>query len=186
MKIFSEADYKHIITKLVREGNEVGETFEFIGETIELPPNSVRYILQGLCLDSEITDAFVEAICKFETKQVGPFSTDKYIFLVPAVKSAVAQIKEDCNETRRAVIQFPKEHCFQSIQFLLRDNTIHIVCSMRSCNAVKNLPYDIWLCYFLADMFSHYLHETTGIRPYPTYKLKMLIGSLHVFKKDVK
>ena len=185
-KIFNGSQYKELVKKIIKQGNGVNDTYELIGEKIEVSFATKEKVIEMLGLDSEITDKFTHAICNQMKVQVGPFDTDKYLFLVPAIKEAVAQLKFDCNETRRAIIQFPKEHCFQSIQFLYRENTIHIVCSMRSCNAIKNLPYDIWLCFQVADIFKYYMKETLGLTPYTFSVLTMMFGSLHVFEKDAK
>lgn len=185
-KIFAALQYRELLNKIIKQGNQVGNTYEFLGEKIEFGFFTVHGIIEALGLDTDITDGFMESICTQNPKVVGPFDTSKYMFLVPEIKAAVCQLKDDCPETRRAVIQFPKEHCFQSIQLILRENTVNVVCTMRSCNAIKNLPYDIWLCYQVAETFKYYVKETLGISPYTHSVLTMMIGSLHVFVEDAK
>jgi thymidylate synthase len=139
-------------------------------------------------LDSSFEREFISAISNFEKKEVGPFLTEKYFLLIPELKMAMSQLFKDCEETRRCIINFPPEHCFQSIQFLLRGNTVHVVCYMRSCNAIKNLPYDMWLCSKLADMYVNLYEKISPFneRPYSYHSITMMFGSLHVFKEDVK
>lgn len=180
------SDYKAAITNIVKRGIEVNGTYEVVGTKFAMMPMTTEEAKQMFEISDEFAREFVEAICKFEEKKIGPYITEKYFHLVPAVKEAVTQIKEDCNETRRAVITFPKEHCFQSIQFLLRENTVNVVCFMRSCDAIKNLPYDAWLCHQLADMFAHYMDETVEESPYQYHKVTMMFGSLHCYLEDLK
>ena len=179
------ADYRALLDRICKRGLEVNETYELVGEKVEFALADSERIKVMFDIGDEFEKEFIESICKFQKKVIGPYITEKYFILVPALKEAVAQLKHDCNETRRAVITFPSEHCFQSIQFLVRENTINVVCFMRSCNAIKNLPYDAWLCYKLADMFAYYMNKTSKESPYKCHKLTMMFGSLHVFKEDL-
>ena len=183
MVLKSKKDYNDILDKLKREGNDINGTYEFVGKGIKTIPMLTSDIIDIFNLDRDMLDRFISAISNFEPTKVGPYLTEKYFLLVPDLKEAVMQTKIDNKNSRRCVISFPKEHCFQSIQFLLRDQTIHVVCYMRSCDAVKNLPYDLWLCSFLADMFSYYLED--GKRVYGQHYITMFFGSLHVYKEDI-
>lgn len=184
--IHSKKDYKKLLDSLNKSGNEVNGTYELTAEKVSISMCDTDTMKSVLGIDDAFEKEFTEAICTFKEKVIGPYITEKYFLLVPSLKEAVKQVVDDCNETRRAVITFPKEHCFQSIQFLLRENTINVVCFMRSCDAVKNLPYDAWLCSKLADMFGYYLHELTEESPYKYHKVTMMFGSLHMYKEDVK
>ena len=179
-------DYKELLVKIYKKGLDVGKTYELVGTKVDFMLAETNSIKEILNISDEFETEFIEAICKFQEKTIGPYITEKYFLLVPELKVAVDQLKSDCNETRRAVITFPKEHCFQSIQFLVRENTINVVCFMRSCDAIKNLPHDAWLCYKLADMFACYMNETVEENPYKCHKLTMMFGSLHVFKEEIK
>lgn len=178
-------DFSILIRKIIKQGSEVKGTYELTGEKIDFMLAETNTIKDMFSISNEFENEFVESICKFQNKKLGPYITEKYFLLIPELKAAVDQLKNDCEETRRAVITFPKEHCFQSIQFLVRENTINVVCFMRSCDAIKNLPYDAWLCYKLADMFEYYMNETLEESPYKCHKLTMMFGSLHVYKEDV-
>ena len=177
-------DYKNLVKNICKIGNEVNGTYELVGEKVEVMLMDSKNVKEEMNIDDEFEHEFIDAICNFKDKTIGSYITSHYFNLVPAVVNAAMKIYEDNSNTRRAVISFPKEHCFQSIQFLVRENTINIVCFMRSCNAIKNLPYDIWICYKLADMFKHYIETMFDIHVYNKYKLTMMIGSLHVFKED--
>ena len=180
------SDYKKILFDIYKKGNEVNRTYELLGQKVEIMLANTETIKEVFEISDEFEKEFISAICNFEKKQIGPYITEKYFSLIPDLKVALEQFVNDCNETRRAVISFPKEHCFQSIQFLIRENTINVICYMRSCDVINNLPYDAWLCYKLADILSHYLSKTTGERPYENYKVTMMFGSLHCYIKDMK
>ena len=183
--ICCNSDYKKLLEKICKEGNDVKNTYELLGTKVDVMLSDTKTVKEIFNISDEFESEFVESICKFIPKAIGPYITEKYFLLIPELKAAVDQLKNDCNETRRAVITFPKEHCFQSIQFLVRENTINVVCFMRSCDAVKNLPCDAWLCYKLADMFAYYMNETLKESPYKCHKLTMMFGSLHVYKEDI-
>lgn len=178
-------DYKELLVKIYKRGLDIKDTYELVGQKIDFMLTDTNTVKEIFSISDEFETEFIESICKFIPKEIGPYITEKYFLLIPCLKAAVDQLKNDCEETRRAVITFPKEHCFQSIQFLVRENTINVVCFMRSCDAVKNLPCDAWLCYKLADMFAHYMNETLKESPYKCHKLTMMFGSLHVYKGDI-
>lgn len=186
MVLRSKEDYTNLLQRLVKEGDEVKGTYEFVGVGLKTVPLDTDTIIDMFKLDTTMLDAFIKAISNFEPAKVGPYITEKYFLLIPDLKEAVTQLKLDCKESRRCVITFPKEHCFQSIQFLLRENTVRVVCFMRSCDAIKNLPYDLWLCSFLADMFAYYVEGAAiAARPYKQHRITMSFGSLHVYKEDL-
>jgi hypothetical protein len=185
MFIFSKNDYIKIIEGLKKSGIEVNGTYEHIAASIKLTCDTKR-IKEIFSISDEFEREFVEAITHFKEKKIGPYITEKYFGLIPALKESMRQLVDDCVETRRCVIQFPPEHCFQSMQFILRENTVNVVCYMRSCDAVKNLPHDIWICSKMADIYSSYLESMLKIHPYAERKISISFGSLHVYKEDVK
>lgn len=184
--IISYGDYLELVERKIKKtGNEVNGTYEILGTQLNLGLVETKNIEEIFNISPEFTREFTDALFKFQNKTIGPYQMDKYLFLVPAVMDAITMLEKDCFETRRAVIQFPPEHCFQSIQFIIRENTINTICYMRSCNAIKNLPHDIWICSLLSDMFKSQANEVYGINLYPYHKITMVIGSLHVFKEDL-
>ena len=184
MVIRSKEDYIRLIDKLKKEANEVNGTYEFIGEKCFII-GTTEYVRDLFDIDEDFSREFIKSIATFEKKEIGPYITEKYFLLIPALKEAIMQLKNDCAETRRCVITFPSEHCFQSIQFLIRENTVHVICYMRSCNVIKNLPHDILICSIMADIFSKYVKDLLGIEVYEHHSISMLFGSLHVFKEDL-
>lgn len=184
MMIRSKKDYDAILRWLKMSANEVNGTYEYLGITKRILGTTAE-IMDIFGIRSEFEHEFMQSICTFDKKQIGPYNTEKYFMLIPSLKEAIMQLKDDCIETRRCIINFPPEHCFQSIQFLVRENTVHVICYMRSCDAVKNLPCDIWICSKLADIFKKYLEDMLGMHPNEYHAISMMFGSLHVYKDDV-
>lgn len=177
-------DYENLIRKLQQEASEVNGTYEVIGETIQVFGSTIA-IKEIFGIDTEFEYQFLKSISTFDEVVIGPYDTSKYFNLIPTLKKEVGHILSDCLTTRRCVITFPPEHCFQSIQFLIRENTVNVVCYMRSCNVIKNLPHDIWICSQMADIFSSYVENLTNEKLYTVNKIKMMFGSLHVFKEEI-
>lgn len=184
MIITNKLDYKDILLKLKHTANEVNDTYEEVGISHRFI-GTTNTIKEMFNISDGFERDFIKAITEFDETTVGPYITEKYFMLIPALKKAMRQLKDDCYETRRCIIQFPDEHCFQSMQFLIRENTVHVVCYMRSCNAVKNLPVDLWLCSKMADIFKKYIADTVGEHLYEYHAITMMFGSLHVFKEDL-
>ena len=176
---------KNMVEALIKMGNDVNGTYEFVGEIVVNRVLDTNSMIERYNLDKDVIDKFVWAITHFEEVMVGPYDTSKYLHLLPSIKKCLKHLKSDCYDTRRCVITFPSEHCFQSIQFLYRDNTINVICFMRSCDAIKNLAYDMWLCSFLGDVFKKHFEDVTGLKPHPVNRIVMTIGSLHVYKEDL-
>lgn len=183
MIIKSELDYTHLITTLKNTANEVNGTYESIGTSVVFKGSSER-LKEIFKISDEFEHDFLYAITHFKERAIGPYITEKYFMLIPGLKAAMAQLKDDCVETRRCIMQFPPEHCFQSMQFLVRENTVHVICYMRSCDAIKNLPHDLWICSKMADIFKKYYEDTFGEHLYPYHSIMMMFGSLHVFKGE--
>lgn len=174
-----------VLNRIVKAGNEVSGTYEITATTESLFVSTPQ-VKEIFDISDEFEHDFIKAISTFDKTQIGPYITERYFMLIPELKEAMLQLKDDCIETRRCVIQFPKDHCFQTMQFMVRENTVHVVCYMRSCDAIKNFPHDVWICSKMADIFAKYLSDMTGIQVYAEHKITMMFGSLHVFKEDIK
>ena len=184
MKIKCKDDYLRLIDKIEKEANEVNGTYEFIGTTLKIL-GTTEFIEEVFDIDDSFEYDFIKAISTFERKNIGPYDTSKYFMIIPSIKEAIMQLLVDCVETRRCVINFPKEHCFQSVQFLIREETIHVVCHMRSCNVIKNLPHDILICSIMADIFTSLLNNVINKEVYDYHSITISFGSLHVFKEEL-
>lgn len=179
-----KSDYENLIRKLQQEALEVRGTYEVIGETVRIK-GSIKDIKELFEIDNDFERQFIRAISTFEDVKIGPYIASRYFNLIPGIKKAIRNMVLDCYETRRCVIPFPSDHCFQSIQFLIRENTVNVVCYMRSCDAIKNLPHDIWLCSKMADIFAGCISKMMDEELYKFYDIRMVFGSLHAFKEDI-
>lgn len=92
---------------------------------------------------------------------------------------------EDRHDTRQAVIQiFDKSDmgnndvpCTCTIQFLARGKKLHAFVSMRSNDAYRGLPHDV----FAFTMLQEFIARSTGHEP-GIYN--HAVGSLHLYEKD--
>lgn len=184
MVLFSKGTHKNIVARIKARGSEINGTYELTGCGLITHSATTRTIIDELGLDESVIEDFVYHVTNFKEAQIGPYDTSKYLMAVPDARAATNHIEHDCLESRRCVVMFPPEHCFQSIQFLIREGRVDVVCFMRSCDAIKNLPYDVWLCSWLADIFLYNLGKTGAILS-DKHKITMSFGSLHVYKEDL-
>lgn len=102
----------------------------------------------------------------------------------------VIELLERDPGSRRAVItcfdqwtdlahESPDIPCTISIQFFIRDNTLHAVTTMRSNDLWLGFPYDCWCFTMLQHMIAHALGVGVG-----TYTHQA--GSSHVYERDVE
>lgn len=107
----------------------------------------------------------------------------------------VLELVKKKQSTRQAVIQIfdsgdltdpPKKDipCTLTLQFLLRDDVLHLVVSMRSNDAYKGLPHDLFCFTMLQELFAVAISTELGkeIR-LGTYK--HFVSSFHVYDKDL-
>lgn len=90
-------------------------------------------------------------------------------------------------DSRQAVIQLFDRHdiiephkdvpCTCTLQFMRRDGRLHMVTHMRSNDAFKGLPHDVFCFTMLQELISRDLALALG--PY-----KHSVGSLHLYDKD--
>lgn len=183
MMLRTRGDHNAIVNSLVKAGTEVNGTYEHIGSSVSYA-GTTEMFSQAFDISSAFEHDFIQSISTFEAKQIGPYKTNKYFLLIPSLKEALIQLRDDCVETRRCIITFPPEHCFQSMQFFIREKTVEVVCYMRSCDVIKNLTHDMWICLKMADIFAKYVSDIFHVHPYDYHKVTMMVGSLHVFKED--
>ena len=171
----------HVLEDLVASGIHVNGTREVL---------NARVIFSNLGCSDDFTwksmganifevNALRRAISSRDNSFISAtYESKYYTFLYDAIKSVREQFTVDCVETRRAVIQFPEMHCFESIQIIVRGKHLIITTNMRSCNAYKNLMNDAYLAYRVAQkvVAGFGIEECT---------MTMNIGSLHIFEEDV-
>lgn len=176
--------FKKLQADIVNEGELVRGTYEFANTRIvmtEIPSDYQSFFEKAGASIKEVGD-LVKAITDGDDNHITEIYDSKhYTFLLKEIYGAFKHFVDDSYQTRRAVIAFPASHCFDSIQVLLRDNGIIITVNMRSCNAYKNLANDAFLVYLLVTFGLRSLLRKQG-----NVSMIMNIGSLHVFKEDVK
>lgn len=101
----------------------------------------------------------------------------------------VAHLLRKKNDSRQAVIQLFDRHdillehedvpCTCTVQFMRRHDRLHMFTNMRSNDAYKGLPHDIFCFTMLQEIMARTLKVDVG-----TYK--HAVGSLHLYDKDLK
>jgi thymidylate synthase len=99
----------------------------------------------------------------------------------------VITLLERKSTTRRAVIQLfnaediASEHreipCTTTMQFIVRDEKLNLLVTMRSNDAVKGLPHDIFCFTMLQEMMAVRLSKKLGY-------YKQFVGSMHIYDAD--
>jgi thymidylate synthase len=89
--------------------------------------------------------------------------------------------------SRRAVIQIfnaediAQKHeeipCTTTLQFLIRDERVHLIVTMRSNDAYLGLPHDVFCFTMLQEIVARMLDQDIG-----TYR--HFVGSMHLYEKD--
>lgn len=109
--------------------------------------------------------------------------------IVTQVPYVIEKLREDC-ESRQAVINIWRESppaskdvpCTLSCQFLLRDNRLHLVVTMRSSDLWLGVPYDV----FNFSMLGGYvLRELRLIDTFTLGYLYNTAASRHLYRKDM-
>lgn len=122
---------------------------------------------------------YIQENIENDTRVVGHYIIDKYTFLNKELDYVINRFEENSKETRQAIISFPREHCFESIQFLYRQNKLITIVNMRSCNFEANFVGDIYLAFRLSKtVVSRAKLDTKQI------DIHINIGSLHIFDYD--
>lgn len=108
---------------------------------------------------------------------------DKYVDMVKQFLDVLPRFTKEDKLTRQATIVFEQMHCFQSIQFLIRNNEMYAMVFMRSCDFDKKFETDMCLVCSLIEALDGYL-MIKGITSGPMeHNITALIGSLHRYIK---
>ena len=164
-------------------GKDVLDTVELVNENTTYNDITTHEILKTFNIDKDLSDNFEKDVISKSIDVHGAYQMKRYSDVFDKIKVALEQIKLDNIFTRRCIIQFDIDHCFQNIQFLIRENKLHVICNMRSCNAVVNYKADIYICSVLADNFKKELRKMTNVQLDETHDITMNIGSLHIFNE---
>lgn len=129
------------------------------------------------------------------SRRIADFSDDGIFFFGaygPKIRDQVSHVVDALHrdpDTRQAVINIWRESprqtkdtpCTISVQFLLRDDTLHCMNTMRSSDCWLGIPYD----WFNFSMLSHYvallLRKRRGMLP-KIGELRLTAGSQHIYE----
>lgn len=92
----------------------------------------------------------------------------------PFTRQAVVQLF-DRSDLQSAIKNPP---CTCTLQFLLRDGKLHLIAHMRSNDAYKGLPHDIFAFTMLQEIVARSLGADLG-------EYQHLVGSLHLYEEDL-
>jgi thymidylate synthase len=101
----------------------------------------------------------------------------------------VIRLLRDRPTTRQATIQLFDRHdlvaghqdvpCTCMLQFLCRNNRLHLITSMRSNDAVRGLPHDVFVFTMLQELIARSISVEVGI-------YRHCVGSLHIYDVDLQ
>ena len=91
----------------------------------------------------------------------------------PTTKRAVVQIF-DAEDTADSHLEVP---CTTTFQFVIRDELLHMIVTMRSNDAFKGLPHDVFCFTMLQEIVARSLGREVG-----TYR--QFTGSMHLYEGD--
>jgi len=92
----------------------------------------------------------------------------------PESRQAIIHIKDPVDYTRHPDKDVP---CTLTIQYLLRDNKLNSITTMRSNDIWNGLPYDLYT-------FGHYQVKLAGALGVNVGSMVHNVGSLHFYKRD--
>lgn len=179
------------------------ETLEIIGARIELsdarmnivgsPSRKLNYhfmVAEALWILLGQND--VRTVATFNSK-IAEYSDDGVTFagaygpkVIEQLSYVVDTLRVD-PDSRQAVINIWRERpraardipCTLSLQFLVREEELHLVTTMRSNDAWRGLPYDL----FTFTTIQHYVAAALEL---PVGRYVHNVGSLHLYEADVE
>ncbi len=172
------------INKVSESENKVRDTLELTNFSCDFDDITTTEIIKTFGINRDLIQNFEYDVRNKTEGFYGPYVMNKYHDIFDKVHETVKYLIDDCIETRRCIIQFDKEHCFQNIQFLIRNNKLKVICNMRSCNAKDNFKEDVYICSLLADEFKNEYIRLFKTALNTTHDIHMNIGSFHIFVKE--
>lgn len=164
--------------------NETPTTYEWLGAQIKFEGlKEASFAIAGL--DMLATLKIMQGISHKRDLVIGPYKTAHYFSMFDQVEELETKILRSLDLwSRQHVIQFDRMHCFQSMQFMMRDEEMNVVVNMRSCNFKDNFLMDVYISYWLGSYLALSFEAQMGCTT-PKVNVIMNIGSLHIFKEEV-
>ena len=111
--------------------------------------------------------------------------------IIDQLAYCAATIKND-EDTRQAVINIWREKprptrdvpCTLSLQFIVRENRLHCIDTMRSSDTWLGWPYDVFNMSMITRYLSLYINETGG-KLYDVGNLYLTAGSQHIYQRNM-
>lgn len=198
----------HSVQNIVTEGDSQFDMMELIGYCFKLKSigttsdilsdDEMNYILSemqdrfsSIPLNPGNAWKFRDKIWKAFLNPSGYFDytySERLCLLIPKIAN---ELKKRPG-TRQAVMNVFKQYdldfmggkrripCSLTYQFLVRDNIIHTIYSMRSCDYMTHFKFDVILAWLTMGRIS----DLAG--PFTMGSLTMMIGSFHAFRKDLE
>lgn len=177
-----KANSTQIFTSIA--GQKVNNTKELINDTTKFVDITTAEIINTFDIDLSFTMNFEYDVKNKIDGIYGPYIMSKYHDIFDKLDEAMKTLTDDNINTRRCILQFDINHCFQYIQFLIRNNKLIVICNMRSCNVDENYKSDIYICSILADRFKTVYANKFRTTLNQTHDIIMNVGSLHSFIKE--
>lgn len=102
------------------------------------------------------------------------------------VKNVICLLR-DRPTTKQATIQLFDRHdlvsghhdvpCTCTLQFLCRDSVLHLITTMRSNDAIRGLPHDVFAFTMLQELVARSIDAEVGV-------YRHFVGSLHLYERD--
>lgn len=161
---------------------ETKETIEFVGffhHAKGVHINGIREDSVNLKLVLQLVKGALEG----EKGEIDGFIYEEYTDMVKQLKSLCQEFFLNSSdlrflENRQHLITFPSLHCFNSIQFLIRNYKVFTIVSMRSCDIVNKFEKDFILSAFCGSEIADSIKSKS-------VDVIFQIGSFHAYKKDL-
>ena len=180
--------YKEIIKQATQQFDDKincfdnEKTIEMLGVSFKLQYNNINEIMA----DDELieTQAFGLLQNYYDSNEIYDvtlYDPDKYYEYFTEALKGIELSQDKRIDSRQMIVHFEQLHCFETLQFLIRQDNLYIFCNMRSCDFKNNFAEDVLLICLLSNMIREVLREQTEIDLNTIY-LGFNIASLHIYK----
>jgi hypothetical protein len=197
---------KEITQNTLTYGFDTGKTFENVGYVFDFKSNDEMFTDNDHFSKHQASNfmTFLQSNAQMPSYRKNPCGMKMGVYDSRYYDGMMSQMMELIKLSttddfdmlsRQYVIQFDKTHCFQTIQFLIRNivaddkkqhDVITVITNMRSCNIVKNFEMDCYISHYLGQLLKEQLVRNNAISDDAAVIVRMHFGSLHIFKNDIK